>query len=256
MESEHRMPNAPLTVTRVVCWFSCGDASAVATKLALKKYPRATVARIYLADEHPDNERFARDCADWFGREIVTVTSGRYRSIEDVWRQKRYMSGIAGAPCTSVMKKEVRIAFQQPDDLQVFGYTADEKPRAERFARHSPELNLWFPLVEAGLTKPDCHAIIREAGIELPAMYRLGFHNNNCIGCVKAQGAGYWNLVKEHFPEIFEARAKLSREIGCRLVKHKGKRIYLDELPEDAGKKPELEVACSPFCEQTLQVVA
>jgi len=228
----------------------------VATKLALKRYPRAIVARIFLSDEHEDNERFARDCADWFGREIVTVTSGRYRSVEDVWKAKRYMSGIAGAPCTTAMKKEVRIAFQQPDDLQVFGYTADEKPRAERFAAHQPEVHTWFPLVEAELTKADCHGIIRAAGIELPAMYRLGFQNNNCIGCAKAQGAGYWNLVRQHFPELFERRAKLSREIGCRLVKLKGKRIYLDELPVDAGIKPELEVACSPFCEQTIAEVA
>ena len=30
-----------------------------------------------------------------------------------------------------------------------------------------------------------CADIILKNGIKLPTMYELGFHNNNCIGCVK-----------------------------------------------------------------------
>ena len=49
--------------SRVLSWFSCGDASAVASKLAVEKYgDRCEV--VYcdtLAHEHPDNFRFLKD---------------------------------------------------------------------------------------------------------------------------------------------------------------------------------------------------
>jgi hypothetical protein len=110
-------------------------------------------------------------------------------------------------------------------------------------------LQLWFPLVEYGLKKPDCHALVRKAGIELPAMYQLGFDNNNCIGCPKG-GAGYWNKIRKHFPDQFIRMAELSRRLNARIVKVSNKRVFLDELPPNAGRqKDEVEISCSPLCE-------
>jgi hypothetical protein len=49
--------------SRVLAWFSCGDASAVAAKLACEKYgERCQVIHCdTLAYEHPDNRRFLKD---------------------------------------------------------------------------------------------------------------------------------------------------------------------------------------------------
>ncbi|WP_256544209.1 hypothetical protein [Pseudomonas sp. HMSC08G10] len=50
---------------RIVCQFSCGDASAVATKLALAEYGSTHDVQIinaFLANEYEDNRRFAQDC--------------------------------------------------------------------------------------------------------------------------------------------------------------------------------------------------
>ena len=49
-------------MNRIVCWFSCGAASAVATKLAIAKYDllyEVIIARCIVKEEHPDNDRFA-----------------------------------------------------------------------------------------------------------------------------------------------------------------------------------------------------
>lgn len=46
---------------RVVCQFSCGAASAVATKLAIDKYGDSDdvhVINAFVASEDPDNRRF------------------------------------------------------------------------------------------------------------------------------------------------------------------------------------------------------
>lgn len=74
----------------------------------------------------------------------------------------------------------------------------------------------------------------------------------NCIGCVKATSPTYWNLVRRTRPEVFAARAEQSRRLGARLARHKGKRIFLDELPADAvGRSLKtMTVECGVFCEE------
>lgn len=58
--------------SRIVCQFSCGAASAVATKLALAEHgDRCTIVTAYIEEEHKDRHRFTADCERWFGRRIL-----------------------------------------------------------------------------------------------------------------------------------------------------------------------------------------
>ena len=65
---------------RIVCWFSCGAASAVATKLALGQFANqeVVIARCIVREEHPDNDRFAADCEKWFGVQITNLINEKY----------------------------------------------------------------------------------------------------------------------------------------------------------------------------------
>jgi len=251
---------------RIVCWFSCGAASAVATKLAIEENARKlplVVARVWVAEEHPDNDRFAADCERWFGVPITNLVREEYGgSIYQVFEQTRYISGIQGAACTRRLKKEVREAFQinadllGAGDLQVFGYTAEEQDRVDDFIDANADARIWPILVERKLTHANCLALVQRAGIRLPTMYALNYHHNNCIGCVKG-GAGYWNKIRVDFPPVFDRMAKLSRSLNVRLVKAKGQRVFLDELPPDAGDYPnEPEIQCGPFCEMAEKDIA
>ena len=81
-------------------------------------------------------------------------------------------------------------------------------------------------------------------------MYRLGYHHNNCIGCVKATGAGYWNKIRQDFPERFWMMAGASRALGAKMTRNGSERIYLDELPINIGRyQDEPEIQCGIFCE-------
>ena len=240
---------------RVVCWFSCGAASAVATKLAIEENKRGAqlplvVARCYVANEHPDNDRFAEQCQDWFDEPVVTLQNEKYgANVDTVIEKERYLVGPSGAKCTSLLKKGVREKFQRLGDLQVFGYTAEEQHRVDRFIDGNADVRLSPVLVDKGLMKADSLAMVKRAGIELPAMYKLGYHNNNCIGCVKG-GAGYWNKIRVDFPDVFERRARQERMLNRQICKVGDERVFLDELPRDAGNYPaEPEVQCGIFCE-------
>lgn len=233
---------------RTICWFSCGAASAVATKLALAEGP-VEIVYCHVREEHPDNMRFKDDCQKWFGQEIKIIRNEKYNgSIYEVFEKTRYLVGVAGAPCTRLLKKEMRKKFEQPGDRQVFGYTLEEQDRVDRFIDANNDVNLWSILIEKSLTKQDCLAILERAGIELPVMYKLGYQNNNCIGCVKG-GLGYWNKIRHDFPEQFERMANMERTINAKILKHNGERIWLMDLPKDAGDYPtEQSIECGIFC--------
>lgn len=230
---------------RVISWFSCGAASAAATKLM----PEAVPVYCETGSEHPDNERFLIDCERWFGRR-VTRLHGDYPNTWAVWEKRRYLAGIDGAPCTIELKVAPRLAFQRPDDAHVFGYTADgpDRDRAARLRSTYPELKIITPLIDRGVTKAGCLAIVQRAGIEPPPLYALGFQNNNCIPCVKATSPAYWALVRRHFPAQFDRMAKLSRELDVRLCRIDGTRRFIDEIPADQPTTNPVVPSCDFLC--------
>lgn len=235
-------------MSRTVVWVSAGAASAVAAKLVLAD-GAATLAYIDPGSEHDDNARFLTDCEAWFGQPVERLRSARYADTWQVFRERRFINSPRGALCTTELKKKVRQDFQRPDDVQVFGYTADEQARADRFTEQNPEIHARFPLIERGLSKPDCLELVARAGLTLPTMYRLGYANNNCIGCVKG-GAGYWNQIRRDFPATFARMAALERDIGATVLRANGEAVWLDELDPERGRMAdEPPPSCSLFCE-------
>lgn len=238
---------------RRVVWFSCGAASAVAAKLTVEKYGDACTI-VYcdtMATEHADNARFFAEVEKWIVRKIEKVRSDKYATVDDVFERRRYMSGIAGAICTVEMKKLPREEFQRPDDIHIFGYTADETRRAEQFEDNNQSLAVEWILIDQLVTKAECLRRLEKAGIALPAMYALGFDHNNCLGCVKATSPGYWNRTRRLFPEVFARRVAQSRAIGVKLVRVDGARRFLDELPDDS-EAPDDDIDCGPVCQLSL----
>lgn len=239
-------------MNRSVCWFSCGATSAVAAKLICSEFQdnEVVVAYTQVIEEHPDNVRFLRDCEGWFGRDIHILRNEKYgASIYQVFERERYIVGPQGAPCTKHLKRNIRQSFQQPGDIHVLGFSAEEQERADDFEERNPDLVCRFPLIERRLEKADCLALVRDAGIELPEMYRLGYEHNNCIGCVKG-GQGYWNKIRVDFPLAFERMAKLERTLGATIIRIKGKgSVYLDELDPLVGREQkEPNIECGVFC--------
>src|ERR1700735_18143 len=192
-------------MTRTLGWFSFGIASAGACKLLLKGEPGAIIVNCDTGSEDEDNHRFSADCEVWFERKILTLKNPDFEDNIAVWKKRRYMSGVAGAPCTMEQKVTPRLEFERPGDVHVFGYTSDKRDvaRFEAFQKNYPDLTARAPLIERGISKANCLALIETAGIAPPRTYAMGFPNANCLktGCVKSTSAAYWALFREVFPE-------------------------------------------------------
>lgn len=244
---------------KIVGWFSCGNNSAVMSKMLVDAYPGddLRLIRCVVPDEHEDNDRFHADVEQWIGRPIERMASEKYANCNEVWEHRQYMSGIKGAPCTQEMKKAVRWRVEKEwgPERQVFGFSSDERHRISDFEARNPEIRLLNPLADHHVTKPMCARLIEGADIILPVLYRLGFANNNCLCCVKATSTVYWAKMRHHFPAVFAQRAELSRRLGCRLTRLKGVRIFLDEIPADfdwTGKDRSKAVQCGVGCDPPL----
>lgn len=247
-------------MSRIVCQFSCGAASAVATKLALAQYSathEVLIVNAFIAEEDEDNRRFLADCEHWFERPITVLRDEKYgASVFEVWRRRRFMKGPRGAPCSTVLKRELLAAISQPGDIDVLGMTAEEADRLEDLRDRSPGRTIVSPLVERGLTKADCLEMVQRAGIELPLMYRQGFENANCPHCPKG-GEGYWNRIRIVRPESFRRTMEMQESIGegAYFFRHRdtGVRFGLKDLDPGSGRHDEPAPSCSFFCEMAEQ---
>lgn len=129
-----------------------------------------------------------------------------------------------------------------------FEYSFHEVNRALRWKEQQTP-NCVFPLIYKGYDKQRCLIELKKVGIEIPEMYRLGYHNNNCIGCFKG-GMGYWNKIRKDFPEVFEAVSKVEQETKHTCLKKNGEQLYLKDLDPEDGNHTDLEIPdCGLFCD-------
>lgn len=235
---------------RVISWFSCGAASAVATILAAVKYGEIEAVYCRVVEEHEDNLRFLDDFTRVTGIPVKVIMDEQHEgSIYKVFAKRGFIKNQYGAPCTMILKKDMRKSYQRPGDIQVFGYTAEEQDRADRFIDGNNDVSEDFILIDNKVSKQDCYAHLTRLGLKLPTMYHLGYSNNNCIGCVKG-GMGYWNKIRKDFPDRFDKMAKVERLIGHAVNKDEHGPVYLDELAPNRGRfKLDMPADCGFTCE-------
>ena len=231
-----------------VCWISAGVSSFVAGYL--EKETIDEFIYIDISDQHPDSMRFIKDCEKALEKPIQILRNREYASVEDAVLAAGMIRNPYNMfyPCTNWLKKRVRKEWEEEnkayDLIYVWGMDLAEKDRANRLYDSTPNAAHQFPLIQRNMTKEEAHGLCAALGIKRPMMYDLGYPNNNCVGCLKG-GMGYWNKIRQDFPDVFEKRARLERIIGASILK----KYFLDELPLDAGRelKPIME-DCNLFC--------
>lgn len=228
-----------------ILWFSAGVSSAMVAYLCRKELDG--ILYQHVEDQHPDSLRFLHDVED-FTDSKIEMGQSPFKDVETVCRYYNTIC-IPGTPakCTRVLKQAERRKweYENPGEHTYFwGLDCSEYGRMAGFIAGMPHANHRFPLIERELKKNDVHAMAVSLGLRRPVMYEQGYHNNNCIGCVRG-GMGYWNKIRRDYPEVFAKRAKMERDLGHSCIKG----VYLDELDPCAGRHdPPIDVDCGMYC--------
>lgn len=204
---------------KIICWWSGGVTSAVACFIASQIYGKDNCRFIFIDTKNEDDDtyRFKKDCERWYGKEIETLTNEKYTCIQDVWRKYKSLNVATGAICSSELKRAVRLKFEKENefDYQVFGFDIDEPKRAKSLKANYERAKPIFTLLMFGYSKLDCFEVLGKAGIEIPKMYQLGYHNNNCFKTKCIQGGfGYWQKVEVEDTPAFDAMADMEWELS------------------------------------------
>jgi len=208
---------------KIIGWWSGGVTSAITCKLCIDLYGLENVRLIFIDtfNEDDDTYRFKKDCEEWYGKEIETITrigkGKKYEKIQDVWFKYKSLNVAGGAICSSELKRELRKEWQKENDFkyQAFGFDVDEIRRVKSMVNNYRETaKPIFPLLMYGYTKQDCAQMLLSEGLKMPRAYVLGFLNNNCLktGCVQG-GIGYWQKMQRDIPENFDKMAQVEHDL-------------------------------------------
>ena len=232
-----------------VLWFSCGVSSAIVAYLCKNELDK--ILYQHIDDQHKDSMRFLLDVQKLIRRNIF-IDQSPYKNVGNVCRAFGYIRHPHHAKCSEVLKRRMRMEWEAHNSgrhIYYWGLDCGEVNRADRIREYMSGHDHRFPLIEANLSKQDCHAMLAKLGVKRPAMYDMGYQNNNCIGCIRG-GMGYWNKIRKDFPEVFATRAKLERDIGYSCING----VFLDELDPEAGRDdPMIDMSCGIMCEIALK---
>lgn len=169
--------------------------------------------------EDPDLYRFLDEAAANVGGDLVKIEDGR--DVWDVFFDVRFLGNSRVDPCSRILKRELMKTWMRenrdPETTTIYlGIDWTESHRMDRAAQNHAPFRVEAPMCEAPhLTKPEVFDWLTREGIEVPALYKLGFHHNNCGGfCVKSGQAQFENLLRKR-PETYayhEAREQEIRE--------------------------------------------
>jgi len=263
---------------KIIAWWSGGITSAVTCKICIDLYGLDSVRLIFIDTKNEDDDtyRFKKDCEDWYGKEIETISGigSKYSSVQDVWVKHKSLNVAHGAVCSSELKRRVREVWEKENTWkhQAFGFELSEVKRAKGMTLNHSHTKPIYPLLMFAYTKKDCIKIVQDAGLRVPRTYELGFLNNNCFntGCVQG-GIGYWQKMKREFPEKFDAMAEMEHKLtalkgkpvtmlkdqsneakksGSQLVFLKPHKEYpfIKDLSMMKGREPKPLFECNGFC--------
>lgn len=200
-----------------VVMFSGGASSAYVAKWVADKYGQENTM-LFFTDtlwEDKDNLRFMDDISEYLGIEITKRVDGR--TPEDIFFEQKFLGNARFAKCSEELKVKQTQEFLYDlanQDLAIylyFGIGPHEAHRAESLTHHYTALEVTgvkievrFPMIDSISSEVKARNVIEhEWGIELPRMYKEGFHHANCSGkCVRGGLHHFANLFLER-PEEF-----------------------------------------------------
>lgn len=229
---------------------SGGVGSYFTLKRVLEKNNKADVVPVFMDTlaEDGDLYRFLDDIENKLDIQITRLCVGK-TPIELAFERK-YLWNSRVAECSIKLKskhfREWLIANYKPTECVLYlGIDWTETHRKSAIERNYEPYRVEFPMCEKPLLdKPEMIEQLKNDGIEVPRLYKLGFAHNNCKGCCVKAGIGqYRNLLLKDRVTFLEMenkeqafRNKFGKDVS--ILKRKGKPFTLRQLRMTVETEP------------------
>lgn len=239
-----------------VVFYSGGVSSWGAAKRVVDRHGPDDVALLFAdtAMEDEDLYRFLREGAEYLGAPVTILKDGR--TPWELFRDVRLVGNTRVDPCSAKLKRKPMQDWVDehcdPFDTTLYlGLDWTETNRLERYRKRNTMYAAEAPLMwEPVSTKQDVFGWLKDAGIEPPRLYCMGFQHNNCGGmCVKA-GQAQFELLLRTMPERYrwheEQERRTYESIGKRhpflrmTIDGKLNYLTLREFREHLQRQPDL----------------
>lgn len=223
---------------------SGGVGSYFTLKRVLDKVNKEDVIPVFMDTlaEDGDLYRFLDDIEKKFNISIVRLCVGK--TPLELAFERKYLWNSRIAECSIKLKSKpfrdwLNSNFNPGECILYLGIDWTETHRKTAIVRNYEPYEVRFPMCDKPyLDKNEMVEMLKEEGIEIPRLYKLGFAHNNCKGCCVKAGIGqYRNLLikdrityleMENKEQAF--RQKYQKDVS--ILKRKGKTFTLRELTE------------------------
>lgn len=198
--------------------------------------------------EHGDLYRFLEDIENHFDIMITRLCVGK--TPMELSYEENFLYNSRVANCSKKLKskpfREYIKKYDPYETILYFGIDFTESHRKNALIKNYAPYKVEFPMCEQPyLYKNEMLDLLKQDGIEVPYLYKLGFSHNNCAGrCVKA-GIGHYKLLLEtdrfKYLELENYEQRIIEHIGknVSIMKRKGKPFTLRDLRLMVEKEPE-----------------
>lgn len=227
----------------IASWSAGVDSTAMILAIVLGRHPELkTVTEIVMADtgsEKPETYRFAEIFRGWmserFPRIPLTILSWKnnaamhYRPLHEYCLEpgrerlpSRNMRWCTDKAKITPITKYLRAAYPNDELTVLIGYESSETARASRGRNKVKRFTNRFPLMELGMNRAACQALIRECGLPVPiksACFMCPFMKTAEVRCMPTDRPEEYRLMLRMEDLVNDRRRKEGKSPF--LFKHK-----------------------------------
>lgn len=249
------MSNGMPTGMKHIVFYSGGIGSWATAKRVIKANGKENVILLFTDTliEDEDLYRFMNETIKELDVEFARIADGR--TPFEVYKDVKFLGNSRIAPCSHKLKQEVaekwiKENFKPDECILYLGIDWTEEHRTKAPRHNWQPYKVDFPMCEEPyVTKEEMLQELKQLGIDMPRLYKMGFAHNNCGGFCCRAGQGHFANLLEQMPERFayyeakeeEMRQFLGKDIAM-MKKTKNKVTFpytLRQLREDVeAKKP------------------
>ena len=207
--------------------YSGGLASFYEAKLSIEKYGIENVELVFCDTKSEDEDlyRFLDETEKYLNKKIIRLVDGK-----DIWEcafEDNFLYNSRIANCTIKLKmrlfKKYIKQFKKDEITVHIGFDYTEAHRFERSKKHYLPIKIESLIMDTCFEKGMMREKLKDYGIELPRLYKMGFAHNNCGGfCFKA-GIGHFKQLYEKMPKRYEYHMNKEQD----LIKQIGREVSI-----------------------------